>query len=407
MAEVALLAALIGPTVKLRWKLSLQIRGDGPARIIAADYYAPESEGEPARIRAWASFDAARLDPNGEPFAQIGKGYLAILIDQGEGTTPYQGITPLAGGSLATCAETYFAQSEQIPTRFALAFGRSRLAGEAERWRAGGVMMQSMPKPGMSVAAAGRLGRGRAPPPPRHPRRRGGRELEPRQHPARHRRAAGARGPADPAHRPPGAPLPRGRAPHLRLAAGGLRLLLLAGQGAPVPVDLLGQGHRPHDHRGGHRHRRLPVLRRPLRVRARRPWASRPSRRRVRPAEAEPLLRRALAVPRGPSSDFDLDPQLPRPTGRELRPAAVLLAVDLSGPAAQADPDQALPAPAPPPRADRPARRLARPRRRCGGCRPARGAGGDRPAPRPLRGAGPLRLPRDRHRASTSPRSSR
>ena len=153
VAEAALLAALIGPTVKLRWKLSIQIRGDGPARIVAADYYAPESDGEPARIRAWASFDPDRLDPQGEPFAQIGKGYLAILIDQGEGTTPYQGITPLSGGSLATCAETYFAQSEQIPTRFALAFGRSRLAGEAERWRAGGVMIQSMPKAGMSVAA--------------------------------------------------------------------------------------------------------------------------------------------------------------------------------------------------------------------------------------------------------------
>jgi 8-oxo-dGTP pyrophosphatase MutT (NUDIX family) len=51
----------------------------------------------------------------------------------------------------------------------------------------------------------------------------------------------------------------------------------------------------------------------------------------VRPSEAEPLLRRALAAPRGPSSDFDLDPGLPRPAGRELRPAAVLLAVDLTG----------------------------------------------------------------------------
>jgi 8-oxo-dGTP pyrophosphatase MutT (NUDIX family) len=55
----------------------------------------------------------------------------------------------------------------------------------------------------------------------------------------------------------------------------------------------------------------------------------------VHPSEAEPLLRRALAVPKDPSSDFDLDPHLPRPTGRELRPAAVLVAVDLSGAQAQ------------------------------------------------------------------------
>lgn len=160
VAETALLAALIGPTIKLRWKLSIQVRGDGPARIVAADYYAPEAEGAPARLRAWASYDAERLDPAGPAFPQIGRGYVAILIDQGEGTTPYQGITPLSGGSLATCAETYFAQSEQIPTRFALAFGRSRLHGTEERWRAGGVMIQAMPEPGQSVAAAEGSGEG-------------------------------------------------------------------------------------------------------------------------------------------------------------------------------------------------------------------------------------------------------
>ncbi len=55
----------------------------------------------------------------------------------------------------------------------------------------------------------------------------------------------------------------------------------------------------------------------------------------MHPSEAEVLLRRALAVPRAASSDFDLDPALPRPTGRELRPAAVLLAVDLTGVRAQ------------------------------------------------------------------------
>ena len=145
VAETTLLTALIGQTVKLRWKLSIQIRGDGPVRLIAADYYAPEEEGEPARLRAYAGHDATGLT-DAAPFEQIGRGYFAILIDQGEGTTPYQGITPLAGGSLAACAETYFAQSEQLPTRFALSFGRSSEPGGAEGWRAGGVMLQHMPK---------------------------------------------------------------------------------------------------------------------------------------------------------------------------------------------------------------------------------------------------------------------
>ncbi|WP_394197844.1 Hsp33 family molecular chaperone HslO [Litoreibacter albidus] len=146
VAEAALLTAMIGQTVKLRWKLSLQIRGDGPLRLIATDYYGPTEDGEPARIRAYASYDAETIDLDADPFSQIGKGFFAILIDQGNDMKPYQGITPLAGGSLAACAETYFAQSEQLPTKFSLTYGRSTEPGADESWRAGGLMLQHMPK---------------------------------------------------------------------------------------------------------------------------------------------------------------------------------------------------------------------------------------------------------------------
>jgi molecular chaperone Hsp33 len=158
VAEMALLTALIGQTMKLRWKLSLQVRGDGPARLIATDYYGPTADGEPARIRAYASYDAETLDQSADPFGQIGKGYFAILIDQGEGMAPYQGITPIAGGSLSACAETYFAQSEQLPTRFQLAYGLSQMAGETTHWRAGGMMLQHMPKASPEISGEGGSG---------------------------------------------------------------------------------------------------------------------------------------------------------------------------------------------------------------------------------------------------------
>ncbi|MBN9886065.1 Hsp33 family molecular chaperone HslO [Salipiger abyssi] len=145
VAEMALLTALIGQTIKLRWKLSLQVQTRGAVRMIATDYFGPEKDGQPARIRAYASFDAEKVtsDP---AFDQLEEGYFAILIDQGKGTTPYQGITPLAGGSLAACAEAYFAQSEQLPTRFALNFGKVIGADGQGEWRAGGLMIQTMPK---------------------------------------------------------------------------------------------------------------------------------------------------------------------------------------------------------------------------------------------------------------------
>jgi molecular chaperone Hsp33 len=157
VAEMALLTALIGQTISLRWKLSLQVQTNGPVRMIATDYYAPTSEGEPARIRAYASFDEDRLT-DASPFEQLGNGYFAVLIDQGEGTKPYQGIAPLTGGSLSASAEGYFAQSEQLPTRFALRFGKSIEPGVGEHWRAGGVMLQHMPK--ASPFASGEGGSG-------------------------------------------------------------------------------------------------------------------------------------------------------------------------------------------------------------------------------------------------------
>ncbi len=160
VAEAAILTALIGQSVKLRWKLSLQIRGNGPARLIATDYYGPEREGEPARIRAYASYNKETLDETAAPFSQIGQGYFAVMIHQGDDMQPYQGFTPIAGKSLSDCAQTYFAQSEQIPTRFALTFGKNQMAGGAASWRAGGVMLQHMPAVGGSVAAEAGSGEG-------------------------------------------------------------------------------------------------------------------------------------------------------------------------------------------------------------------------------------------------------
>jgi len=160
VAEATLLTALIGQTVKLRWKLSLQVRGKGAARLIATDYYGPTDDGQPARIRAYASYDADRLESAAEPFSQIGEGYMAVMLDQGPDMVPYQGFTPISGGSLSDCAQTYFAQSEQLPTRFAVTFGKSQTPGQPARWRAGGVMLQHMPKVAGNVAAEFGTGEG-------------------------------------------------------------------------------------------------------------------------------------------------------------------------------------------------------------------------------------------------------
>ena len=149
VADAVMLTALIGQAVKIRWKFSLQIRGDGPVRLIATDYFAPEEKGQPARMRAYAAFDRGEVaSSRTEPFRMLGAGVFGVTIDQGPDMRPYQGVTPLAGDSLAACAETYFAQSEQIATRFHALAARSEMPGRAAHWRAGGLMLQQMPEAG-------------------------------------------------------------------------------------------------------------------------------------------------------------------------------------------------------------------------------------------------------------------
>lgn len=145
ITEATILTVLIGQMVKLNWRLSLQIRGDGPIRLIATDYYGPSKEGLPAQIRAYASYDKEKIDINSDPFSQIGTGYFAVIINQGKNMSPYQGITPLSGGSLSSSAEAYFFQSEQIPTKFCIAYGTTQLPLEKLSLRAGGIMLQHMP----------------------------------------------------------------------------------------------------------------------------------------------------------------------------------------------------------------------------------------------------------------------
>ncbi|WP_438990151.1 Hsp33 family molecular chaperone HslO [Lentibacter sp.] len=145
ISEMVIITALLGSMVEPRWKLSLQVQTDGPVRMIATDYFAPSEAEEPASIRAYASFDAERIT-EGKPFDQLGKGYFAVLVDQGKGSKPYQALTPLEGSSIAEAAEAYFAASEQIATKLIVEHGETYMKDEGTQWRAAGMLLQHLPK---------------------------------------------------------------------------------------------------------------------------------------------------------------------------------------------------------------------------------------------------------------------
>lgn len=147
LAEATLLTVLIGQTMKLRHRFSLQARGQGVVSLLATDYFAPEEEGAPARVRAYAGYDKDAFADSGlEGIALLGGGVMGVTIDQGKDRQPYQGITPLSGDSLAECMEIYFAQSEQIATRFAITSAFASEPGKDPGWRAGGMVIQHLPK---------------------------------------------------------------------------------------------------------------------------------------------------------------------------------------------------------------------------------------------------------------------
>jgi molecular chaperone Hsp33 len=79
----------------------------------------------------------------------LGKGHLAMTIDQGPDMSRYQGLVPLEGNDLEHVAHEYFLRSEQIPTRVRLAVAeeyRGGANGARRHWRAGGILAQFLPK---------------------------------------------------------------------------------------------------------------------------------------------------------------------------------------------------------------------------------------------------------------------
>jgi molecular chaperone Hsp33 len=142
LGEAIVLTTLLGSSLKFDGRFILQTQTDGPVSLLIVDFQAPD------RLRAYARFDAARLVPGLDSGALLGRGHLAMTIDQGPDMSRYQGLVALEGGNLEDAAHEYFLRSEQIPTRVRLAVGEEWRGGEGPKrhWRAGGMLLQFLPK---------------------------------------------------------------------------------------------------------------------------------------------------------------------------------------------------------------------------------------------------------------------
>jgi molecular chaperone Hsp33 len=155
LGEALALTGMLGSALKEKAniKLTLQTKTDGPLDFLVADFQSP------GKMRGYANFDKgnaelAKTRGRGDQGALLGTGHVAMTIDPGGDRDSYQGIVALTKDSLVEAAHTYFRDSEQLPTFIRLAvarhYGPSEGGGGARawHWRAGGLMIQQLPREG-------------------------------------------------------------------------------------------------------------------------------------------------------------------------------------------------------------------------------------------------------------------
>ena len=145
LGEAMMTGALVAQSLKFDGRLVVQCHGTnkGAISLLMADCTTA------GNIRGYARWDAEKLKEieldSKTPGADLllGEGTFSMTIDQGPDMDQYQGVSAIKGESLSSCAEHYFNQSEQIPTRIHLACGQS-VEADGPHWSGGGIMIQKI-----------------------------------------------------------------------------------------------------------------------------------------------------------------------------------------------------------------------------------------------------------------------
>lgn len=138
LSEALVLTALMGGLLKDAGdQLTLQAQSKGgAANLLVCDY-------RDGQLRGYIQHDSAQTAEIGASASLptlFGEGHLAITFEVARNGKRYQGIVPLKGDSLSTAVESYFAQSEQVPTRI-----RTAISSGPEGHKAAGMLVQHLP----------------------------------------------------------------------------------------------------------------------------------------------------------------------------------------------------------------------------------------------------------------------
>jgi molecular chaperone Hsp33 len=107
LGHTTALNVLLGANQKGAGRVTLQVQGSGPVKLLVSDC-TPE-----LRIRGMASFEKPQADPLDER-SLLGDGRLSVTLEDMNSGQMYQSLVPLEGDTLEQIFEHYLAQSEQL-----------------------------------------------------------------------------------------------------------------------------------------------------------------------------------------------------------------------------------------------------------------------------------------------------
>ncbi|ODN43235.1 Hsp33 family molecular chaperone HslO [Piscirickettsia litoralis] len=113
LGEALAVTTLMRNTVKFEGKITLQLQGNGPLKMLVAQC------NDKLEFRGVAHFDENKVTHDLKQL--LGQGHCVITMEPNNSTERHQGIVALTGNTLSACIEHYFKNSEQLATRIWLA----------------------------------------------------------------------------------------------------------------------------------------------------------------------------------------------------------------------------------------------------------------------------------------------
>jgi len=108
LGHTTALNVLLGANQKGAGRVTLQVQGSGPVKLLVADCTSD------LRIRGMASFDKPQENPMNER-SLLGDGRLSVMLEDIKSGRLYQSLVPLEGETLEQIFVHYLSQSEQLP----------------------------------------------------------------------------------------------------------------------------------------------------------------------------------------------------------------------------------------------------------------------------------------------------